>query len=219
MGILIGLILFITGTVLFFIPIVLEKKNREKESESVTKKDKKAETKKDEKPSKNFFADLWECVFKIIIILLLLLLGSSIYWFPIVKKDWDSKHVVPVKTTAATQKKTSAKSSPSAQQHGTLSWIKPNNVAGINSNMRKSPPMPVVIHKKDAEVLEFTATINGGKAHFKWNKRDAFGTWSEDCSGDGGQWRLYPDKNNPKILVGEESDRSGEFIRLELVLS
>lgn len=106
-------------------------------------------------------------------------------------------------------------------QYATLSWEKPTGVHGGNPSLR-SFSTKAVVHKINKDLMEFTVIYeyNGEsqKSHFKWDKKEKFGEWSQIAPYDGGKWFLLP-TNNSKIFVGKMSDKSGIFIPLKLELS
>ena len=105
-------------------------------------------------------------------------------------------------------------------QRGILSWCKPKDVRGGDPDLRKSPSMKTKIIRNDKSVMEFTAEYEyrGEKqvTHFRWNKNEEQGTWSQDYPQADGHWHLNRVSNS--VFEGEQSDSSGTSIPMKLEL-
>lgn len=97
------------------------------------------------------------------------------------------------------------------QPKGVLTWTKPES---YNDSGRRSLSVNSVVTRNDSEIMEFTS----GAAHFRWDKHEKYGSWSEKNSDRVGKWYLLPTAN-PKIFEGQLSDTAGNFIALKLKMN
>lgn len=103
--------------------------------------------------------------------------------------------------------------------YGTLSWVKPGNVSGRDSELR-SLSSRVKILKHDSNEFSFIQYYEyegeTKKAHFSWKSGERYGTWHQEYPEDGGNWCLKQTGENS--WQGWETDQSGVPINLRLDL-